>query len=181
MKTVSNSSNSSNSCVPSVASERLRVGDQRSGIQRSSALFKLKGGKVQLRVHFKKSQQVAGEGAATPLPSRGGVPFGRGGVCNILIANKILTPPLPLPYKGLLFIHILANGSAAEARRAEKKTMVRTDRPGRGAARPLVACYRRDARTPAKADGNISPEGATECSATPSLTLQFEKSVLTNS
>ena len=49
----------------------------------------------------------------TPLPSarplvacyqrdarRGGVPFGRGGVCNILIANKILTPPQPLPYKG---------------------------------------------------------------------------------
>ena len=55
----------------------------------------------------------------------------------------------------LLFIHILANGSAAEARRAEKKTMVRTDRPGRG-------------EPPAKADGNISPEGATECSATPS-------------
>jgi hypothetical protein len=46
------------------------------------------------------------------------------------------------------FIHILANGSAAEARRAEKIT-------GRG-------------ETPAKADGNISPEGATECSATPS-------------
>ena len=46
MKTVSNSFNSSNSCVPSVASERLRVGDQRSGIQRSSALFKLKGGKL---------------------------------------------------------------------------------------------------------------------------------------
>ena len=61
---------------------------------------------------------------------------------------KIPTPPLPLPYKGLLFIHILANGSAAEARRAEKIT-------GRG-------------ETPAKADGNISPEGATECSATPS-------------
>ena len=39
---------SSNSCVPSVASERLRVGDQRSGIQRSSALFKLKGGKLEL-------------------------------------------------------------------------------------------------------------------------------------
>ena len=56
--------------------------------------------KLEQRVHFKKSQQVAGEGAATPLPSRGGVPFGRGGVCNILIANKILTPPLPLPYKG---------------------------------------------------------------------------------
>jgi len=37
---------------------------------------------------------------AAPLPCRGGVPFGRGGVCNILIANKILTPPLPLPYKG---------------------------------------------------------------------------------
>ena len=33
---------------------------------------------------------------AAPLPCRGGVPFGRGGVCNILIANKILTPSLPL-------------------------------------------------------------------------------------
>ena len=30
----------------------------------------------------------------------GRVPFGRGGVCNILIANKILTPPLPLPLMG---------------------------------------------------------------------------------
>ena len=65
------------------------------------------------------------------------------------------TKAQPLPSLVLLFIHILANGSAAEARRAEKKTMVRTDRPGRG-------------ETPAKADGNISPEGATECSATPS-------------
>ena len=50
--------------------------------------------------------------------------------------------------EGLKCIHILANGSAAEARRAEMIT-------GRG-------------ETPAKADGNISPEGATECSATPS-------------
>jgi len=31
---------------------------------------------------------------------------GRGGVCNILSVRKILTPPQPLPYKGLLFIHI---------------------------------------------------------------------------
>ena len=41
---------------------------------------------------------------ATPLLNPAltgrGVPFGRGGVCNILIANKILTPPQPLPYKG---------------------------------------------------------------------------------
>ena len=34
---------------------------------------------------------------AAPLPSRGGV---RGGVCNVLLAKKILTPPPPLPYKG---------------------------------------------------------------------------------
>ena len=34
---------------------------------------------------------------AFPLPSRGGV---RGGVCNVLSAKKILTPPPPLPYKG---------------------------------------------------------------------------------
>jgi len=38
--------------------------------------------------------------AAAPLPSRGGVPEGRGGVCNQLSANKIQTPPLPLPLKG---------------------------------------------------------------------------------
>ena len=41
METVSNSSNSSNSCVPSVASD-----------QRSRALFKLKGGKVQQHIFF---------------------------------------------------------------------------------------------------------------------------------
>ena len=35
--------------------------------------------------------------AATPLPSRGGV---RGGVCIFLPLNKLVTPPLPLPYKG---------------------------------------------------------------------------------
>ena len=54
----------------------------------------------------------------------------------------------PAPPCELLFIHILANGSAAEAQRAEKTT-------GRG-------------ETPVKAGGNISPEGATGCSATPS-------------
>ena len=35
--------------------------------------------------------------AAAPLPSRGGV---RGGVCIFLPLNKLVTPPLPLPYKG---------------------------------------------------------------------------------
>ena len=35
--------------------------------------------------------------AAAPLPSRGGV---GGGVCNSFAAKYILTPPLPLPYKG---------------------------------------------------------------------------------
>jgi hypothetical protein len=62
----------------------------------------------------------------------------------------LLTPLYPhgSPPFGLLFIHISTNGSATEARRAEKIT-------GRGEA-------------PAKAGGNISPEGATECSATPS-------------
>ena len=39
-------------------------------------------------------------GAATPLPSRGGVAEGRGGVCKYQTARNIQTPPLPLPLKG---------------------------------------------------------------------------------
>ena len=35
--------------------------------------------------------------AATPLPSRGGV---GGGVCIFIPLNQLLTPPLPLPYRG---------------------------------------------------------------------------------
>ena len=38
--------------------------------------------------------------AAAPLPSRGGVAGGRGGVCIFLVVNNIQTPPLPLPLKG---------------------------------------------------------------------------------
>ena len=76
MKTVSNSSNSSNS------------------------LFKLKGGKLELRVHFKKSQHVAGEGAAPPLPCRGGV--GVGSVSYSLSGYYRPHPAqrAPLPLKG---------------------------------------------------------------------------------
>ena len=62
-----------------------------------------------------------------------------------------LSPPavaIPLPLEGTSLLHISANGSAAKARRAEKTT-------GRGF-------------TPARAEDNISPEGATEHSATPS-------------
>ena len=37
---------------------------------------------------------------ATPLPSRGGVPEGRGGVCNVLeMRNVLATPPTP-PLQG---------------------------------------------------------------------------------
>ena len=38
--------------------------------------------------------------AAVARPSRGGVPEGRGGVCCFFSFIEILTPPLPLPYKG---------------------------------------------------------------------------------
>jgi hypothetical protein len=37
---------------------------------------------------------------ATPLPSRGGVPEGRGGVCNILSMKNLLTPPPTPPLQG---------------------------------------------------------------------------------
>ena len=40
------------------------------------------------------------EGVATPLPLRGGVPEGRGGVCIFFTDKKLETPPLPLPLKG---------------------------------------------------------------------------------
>ena len=37
---------------------------------------------------------------ATPLPSRGGVPEGRGGVCNLLSMKNLLTPPPTPPLQG---------------------------------------------------------------------------------
>ena len=60
----------------------------------------------------RKGRVQEGSGFRLPLQMefrRHSPPFkgrGRGGVCNILSMRKILTPPQPLPYKGLLFIHI---------------------------------------------------------------------------
>ena len=62
--------------------------------------MEVKGSKFKVESTLKSQYRLRTVAPATPLPSRGGVPFGRGGVCNILIANKILTPPQPLPYKG---------------------------------------------------------------------------------
>ena len=53
--------------------------------------------------HYNISDQsifLVHEGAAAPLPSRGGVPEGRGGVCISFIDAMLETPPLPLPLKG---------------------------------------------------------------------------------
>ena len=49
---------------------------------------------------------------AQPIPSLQSLfkGRGRGGVCNILSAKKILTPPLPLPYMGGEWLRTITGG-----------------------------------------------------------------------
>ena len=48
---------------------------------------------------LKSLQTAATGGAAAPLPSRGGVSEGRGGVCKYLVVKNIQTTPLLLPVR----------------------------------------------------------------------------------
>ena len=62
---------------------------------------------------FKKSDTASKNGAATPRPSARLCRYRRdarrrwvrGGVCIILSVKMLLTPPLPLPYKGGEWLH----------------------------------------------------------------------------